>query len=153
MEPGANFQELYVSTWKMEYTGSRGSEPVTQDPAECGSHSPAAKCTCCRAARWPLLTGQRARRNQEMGSSISRKIIPATSLLCHRSPPGRKAETSAGAVWIRVPRCCPGGGGWGRMLEEKRPRRADREARWGEGSMALSSAAMEMSAFTESTQE
>ena len=82
MEPGANFQELYVSTWKMENTGSRGSEPVTQDPAECGSHSPAAKCTCCRAARWPLLTGQRARRNQEMGSSISRKIIPATSLLC-----------------------------------------------------------------------
>ena len=45
MEPGTNFQELYVSTWKMENTGSRGSEPVTQDPAECSSHSPAAKCT------------------------------------------------------------------------------------------------------------
>lgn len=38
-------------------------------------------------------------------------------------------------------------------MEEKRPLRADREARWREGNMAVSSSAMEMTAFMESTQE
>lgn len=65
MEPCTNFQELYVSTWKTEDTGSRDLEPVTPDPAECGSHGPAAKYTCRRAACWPLLTRQRAQRNQK----------------------------------------------------------------------------------------
>ena len=127
MEPCANFQELYVSTWKTEDTGSRDLEPVTPDPAECGSHGPAANYTCHRAARWPLLTGQRAQRNQERGSSISRKIIPTTSLLCHRSPPEGNPETDAGAVWIRVRQSCPGV--WGMEGECWRKRECEQQTK------------------------
>lgn len=86
---------------------------MTPDPAPCGSLGPAAECMSRRAARWPLLTGQRAWRNQERGPSpISRRIIPATLLLCHRSPAEGNPGTDAEAVWIRVQQRCPGGGGW-----------------------------------------
>lgn len=139
MEPGANFQELYVSTWKTEDTGSRGLEPVTPDPAQCGSHGPASECMSRRTARWPLLTGQRARRNQERGPSpISRKIIPATLLLCHRSPPEGNPGTDAGAVWIRVQQRCPGGGGWRENVGGKETANS-REARRREDSSQLHS--------------